>query len=1054
MFRCIEMTNSFDQGSERMLTNADLLVLESCDSNHPIRFIETIQPHGILLALSFPELVILQASANAESEFHQPLDDLIRQPLTTFFPQEEVDQLQAYLRRSKTSAYFDLTTSDNKQRYDASLHWQNDLVLLELESKSSSTAPNADTLCRQVNGAIAAFGGASDLQSLAEVLARKVKSVTGFDRVMVYRFQPDLSGVVIAEENTSDRKSYLGLHYPATDIPREARNLFYENSLRFIPDINYTPIPLAPAHNLETQAPLDLGSISLRGVSQPHIDYLQNMGVQGSMTLSLVDDQGLWGLVACHHYQPYYLHKITRMAFTVLAKVASLEIVRHQSRERSYYQSQNEKLLTQLRTAVNQTEDAVLKTLVANADLLLETFQAAGVALVLDQDYALAGTTPAKADIKALVKWLSQHHSEHLFSTQCLQKEYPQSQQWTVKMAGLLDISIRLLHPRPVSYHILLFRPEQIQTVHWAGAPNDSVEVDSTGKLKLCPRNSFNLWKELVKDKSLPWSPRQLEAALALRNTLMLAVLKFSNIALEKAVQRAEVANRAKSEFLANMSHEIRTPMNAVLGFTDLLQSITQNPVALDYLEAIASSGKTLMSLINDILDLSKIEAGQLTISPEPTDVALLIQDIQHIFQQKAAQKGIRLRVILGNGLPKALLLDEVRLRQILFNLVGNALKFTEQGHVDIEVDCEAVASVGNQQKVNLAIVVSDTGIGIAEDDKERIFHAFTQSSGQDNRKFGGTGLGLAITYRLIKLMGGAIRLQSRVGRGSQFTCEFSEVAVVLERGTGTVELPTGENYVTDLNKLPPFNILVVDDAKSNRDLIAGYFSHTHHRLLFSADGLQAVQLAQSHLPDLILLDLRMPLMNGEEVASILRQDKATRKIPIIMITASSHQENAATIAHDLYEGLLYKPVKRDRLSEMVRQVMSNALIENTVTSNQFPASPETIAPDTAPPETAVNLTFQDYLGLLQELQAIAVHPWETLRQTLDMQSLDTFVARIEATLAQYPYEPLHRYRQNLVTQLDQFDWEQLPHTVNAFEPLIAMVAQTVNAFSSETSDG
>jgi light-regulated signal transduction histidine kinase (bacteriophytochrome)/DNA-binding response OmpR family regulator len=1052
------MAETFDNPPPRSLRNTDLLALEDCNP-YPIRFIENIQPHGILISLRYPDLEILQVSANAEALLQKPLTALIGQPLTVVFAAADaellrhcadVELLRHCLDQNQAAAYLTLTHPATGQSFATSLHWQQHTLLMELEPQAADV-PSSEELCCQLNTAIAAFGTATDLQSLVEIFAREIQRLTGFDRVMVYRFQPDQSGVVVAEANLSGHESYLGLHYPATDIPREARSLFYENPLRFIPDLNYVPVPLVPAENPLTHSPLDLGAAELRGVSPPHIEYLHYMGVGASMTFSLTDEQQLWGLVACHHYQPKPVSKITRMAFTMLVKVASLELMRHQERERSHYQAQNKTLLAQLGITISETEDAVLKTLTTNASLLLAMFEAEGAALLLDQDYALVGRTPAKADIKAFVGWLADQEANEVFATQALAAVYPPSEHWSIKPAGVLGISIFLQQPRPVSYHILLFRPEQVETVHWAGELSASVTVDEFGEIKLCPRHSFDLWKELVQGQSVAWSPRQLEAAADLRNTLMLAVLNFSNVALEKAAAQAEVANRAKSEFLANMSHEIRTPMNAVLGFTDLLQTIIQNPVALDYLEAISSSGKTLMSLINDILDLSKIEAGQMDIKLEPTDITLLIQDIQHIFQQKAVQKGIQLRMILGTGLPKVLLLDEVRLRQILFNLVGNALKFTEQGHVDIEAACTVLPAVEGTASVNLKISVADTGIGISEADQQRIFNAFTQSYGQSDRQFGGTGLGLAITCRLTQLMGGTIAVQSQMGQGSTFTCEFNGVAIAPESSPKLVTVEAE----ADLNQLPPLKILVVDDAKSNQDLIAGYFRHTHHRLLFAENGLEGVQMAQTHLPDLILLDLRMPLMDGQAAALALKQHELTRPIPIILITASLSYGGETMLASDIYEGLLHKPVKRQQLAEMMQRVVGGGPGQRAIApATDLDTAPATApAGDSAPTVTdstgsavSVPLTPEQLSAVLTQLQAIAVDPWQTLRQTLDTQSLETFVERLRGAIATYPYAPLSDYVDTLTLELEQFDWEHLPHTVNAFAPLIETLTRQVAA--------
>jgi signal transduction histidine kinase/CheY-like chemotaxis protein/ligand-binding sensor domain-containing protein len=532
------------------------------------------------------------------------------------------------------------------------------------------------------------------------------------------------------------------------------------------------------------------------------------------------------------------------------------------------------------------------------------------------------------------------------------------------------------------------------------------------------------------------------------------AQLEQAKLAAEKAKEsaesarhQAESANAAKSEFLANMSHEIRTPMNAILGFSELLRTQMAASRERQYLDAISSSGRTLLALINDILDLSKIEAGKLELQYEPLSVARLVDEIQKLFSIKAGEKGLKLLTEIDPWLPRGLLLDEVRLRQVLFNVVGNALKFTEKGQVTISAGVQSPTSEARGQgngesartstpepdetRINLVIEVSDTGIGIPKDQQEHIFGAFSQVSGQSTRRFGGTGLGLTITKRLTEMMHGTIEVRSEPGKGSTFRFVFPNVAIT-ELGEASSVAVDGEG---DFSQFVPATILVADDVALNRQLVAGYFEGTEHKLVTATNGLEALALAERHQPDVILMDMRMPELDGYETTKRLKANATLKKIPVIAVTASSFREEEAR-ARKACDGFIRKPFNRAELIAELTRFLKR--VEPAGVSTSPAASPQQGVD--APIEISAEVLAK-WPELVAKLEAEQNGVWPGLCKTLELTRVEEFGVRLRELGATYGAPTLQRYGEELFNQVQELQLDRLPRTLEEFPHVVEGLA-------------
>jgi signal transduction histidine kinase/CheY-like chemotaxis protein len=478
---------------------------------------------------------------------------------------------------------------------------------------------------------------------------------------------------------------------------------------------------------------------------------------------------------------------------------------------------------------------------------------------------------------------------------------------------------------------------------------------------------------------------------------------------LEHAKIEAESANRLKSEFLANMSHEIRTPLNAVIGFSDLLENEVENPKHRGYLEAIKNGGKNLLLLINDILDFSKIEAGHMKLEYHPVSLDVFIRDITSMFTQIANKKGIVLVSEIAKDVPNYVIIDEIHIRQILFNLISNALKFTQNGQVSIKIEQGSIHDSGD---ITLVCIVKDTGIGIPLKDQAKIFESFIQQEGQDTRQYGGTGLGLAICRKLAHLMGGELSVESIPEKGSTFTLMIDNIEV-------SQPIFVSEDLLVEENTLfEPATILVVDDIKENRFLMIETLKGYPFTFIEAENGKIAVDEVANGGIDLVLMDIRMPVMNGFEALHAIRNDLNMSDLPLIAVTAS-------VMKHDLHKleqqfnGVLEKPLNRSILIATLKK--------------HLPFSSVTPAPKIST-ETIIDDATVEVLGkLFDEL----LRESQELLQQGDMMAIGSFAVAVIDNGKNYQFAPLIEWGERLRIGAEGFEIDQVETQLRNFATLI-----------------
>jgi two-component system, chemotaxis family, sensor kinase Cph1 len=750
------------------LASSDLS-LTNCD-REPIHISNAIQAHGVMVVFSETDTIISQVSQNSQAFLGKEPVQLLGKPLSILMQSEQITTIRDCLNgefENVNPLSFVLSVSGKPQTFAGIVHRTDGVVVLELERVISPSAVSFFDFYKFVKLPIDRIKSTQNITELSQQAVTEIRSLTGFDRVMLYRFDPDGSGHVIAENKSEDAESFLGLHYPATDIPKQAKELYRLNLLRIIPDAKYAPVLLEPALNPITGKPLDLSLSVLRSVSPVHNEYLANMGVRASMSISILRDRQLWGLIACHHPSPKQISYEIRTICEFLGEVISLELGSKTDAEDWEYKLNLQTVHAKFVNTMTNCK-TLRDGLVQNPQNTIDLLGAEGFIFVERNQIASFGHTPPGATIASLVTWIDlQIGEDTIYSTTTLVTDYPEFLPYKDVASGLLALRVSRSQPT----YLLWFKPEVIQSIDWGGKQQQPTELEPDGSRRITPRKSFELWKETVQLKSLPWKAYEIDAALELRGRIIGIVLQKAD---ELALLNAELerSNIELDSFAYVASHDLKEPLRGIHNYSTFLIEDYGDKLGADgthKLDTLIRLTQRMEDLINSLLHYSRCGRAELLF--QPVDLSKLIKNVINTIE--ISRPGP-----VEFQIPRPLPIfecDRTHITELFTNLTINAIEYNDRAQKIIEIgyilpeeiDLELSRKISFDADQTI-FFVKDNGIGIRAKHLETIFKIFKRL--HPASKYGsGTGAGLTISRKIVERHGGKITVTSTFGEGSTF---------------------------------------------------------------------------------------------------------------------------------------------------------------------------------------------------------------------------------------------------------------------------------------------
>lgn len=731
--------------------------LSNCDKE-PIHIPGKTQSHGFLIVID--RAGVVRFNSNNLAVFMPDIPaNILGNHISTVEPligrNEPPDFIAQLINFGKVNGFEQtnpFNTDINHKPFHLIISQSQTYYLLEFEPAKSDSSTDVQ---RMIGRSISEMLADKNLQNLLNNSAIQVKNLIGYDRVMIYRFAEDGHGEVVAEAKNEELPSWLGLHYPASDIPKQARELYKHNLTRLIANVHTEPSAIIREDDGDN-TPLDLTPSQLRAVSPIHIQYLKNMKVDSSFSISLIYKKELWGLIACHNYTPRFIDYRSRESAKLIGQIVSSALEFRQDEE-------NQQLQERYKSAVDQLSRLMLKdndiesALTENSVTLLNAVDAPGAVLFFENSVKKLGKTPNNEQLKQLTGWINDNVTESLYYTNTLPAVYAESEAYKGVASGLMVLTLS----REMGEYVMWFKPEQLQTITWAGNPDKPAEVTTDGLMHISPRKSFEEWSQTVVGTSKSWSTEEVKSVIRLKSEISYAVSQKAG-AIRLLNEKLKQAYDELDTFSFTISHDLKNPISAIKSYAQILMRDKEmKPSALKALERINFGADKMNGMIKEVLEYSRINRSELVFST--IDTATIINDL--VNDLLVGYKAEHAKVTIGNTPP--IQGDPLMISQVFANIISNAIKYSMKS----EPPMVTIQGTDNGHEVTYSI--SDNGLGIDIKQLPRIFELFKRMDNVGDIE--GSGVGLAIVKRIIEKHKGKIWVDSELGKGTTFNISFAK---------------------------------------------------------------------------------------------------------------------------------------------------------------------------------------------------------------------------------------------------------------------------------------